>query len=312
MRDTLTGIGFILLIAALAGGIAYVGDRVGHQVGRKRQTLFGIRPRYTSTIVAIGTGVVIALIVTLGAIFASNEVKTAFFTLRTINDQIASLKQRAADAERKVNEAQIIVPLGQPLTINVARLPKDSPPDLREKIVRDYYASTVSNVNTSFPQLKPFQAPPDIDTQLRALADRSDVSKADVLVVAAADKNLFAGDRIHFGMTLYADLMILRSGEVITQATGIQAGPSANLNLAVQQLEQHILEQISHQKNIPAFLVGTPSVVSWYPSQVEMQKMLATGRGNFVMTAYAYQDIYPHTALQTGALPIVVALSQAP
>ena len=53
-------------VMAIAGGVAYVGDRVGHQVGRKRLTLFGIRPRYTSTIIAIATGMIIALVVTLG------------------------------------------------------------------------------------------------------------------------------------------------------------------------------------------------------------------------------------------------------
>jgi len=131
MTDVLTGIGFIVLIAALAGGIAYVGDRVGHQVGRKRLTLFGIRPRYTSTIVAIGTGVIIALIVTIGAIFASNEVKLAFFQMRTISDQIAQLKAQAAEANRKINDTQVVLPLGEPVTANVARLPKGSSVELR-------------------------------------------------------------------------------------------------------------------------------------------------------------------------------------
>ena len=83
--DIVRGIGIVLFIALVAGGIAYVGDRVGHQVGRKRLTLFGIRPRYTSTIIAVGTGMIIALVVTLAAIIASQQVKTAFFRLNSIN-----------------------------------------------------------------------------------------------------------------------------------------------------------------------------------------------------------------------------------
>ncbi len=73
------GIGIVLFIVVLAGVIAYIGDRVGHQVGRKRLTLFNIRPRYTSTIIAVATGMIIAFVVTLAAIFASNQVKVAFF-----------------------------------------------------------------------------------------------------------------------------------------------------------------------------------------------------------------------------------------
>ncbi|HEX3369662.1 MAG TPA: DUF3084 domain-containing protein [Candidatus Cybelea sp.] len=79
--EIVRGIGNVAFVMAIAGGVAYVGDRVGHQVGRRRLSLFGIRPRYTSTIVAIATGMVIALVVTLGAIFASQQVKTAFFKL---------------------------------------------------------------------------------------------------------------------------------------------------------------------------------------------------------------------------------------
>ena len=36
---TIGGLLIVIAIAILAGGIAYVGDRVGHQVGRKRLTL---------------------------------------------------------------------------------------------------------------------------------------------------------------------------------------------------------------------------------------------------------------------------------
>ena len=52
--EFIRGVGNVLFVMLIAGAVAYVGDRVGHQVGRKRLSLFGIRPRYTSTIVAIG------------------------------------------------------------------------------------------------------------------------------------------------------------------------------------------------------------------------------------------------------------------
>ena len=61
----LRGTGIVIFIVVLAGVIAYLGDRVGHQVGRKRLTLFNIRPRYTSTIIAVATGMIIALVITL-------------------------------------------------------------------------------------------------------------------------------------------------------------------------------------------------------------------------------------------------------
>lgn len=309
MRDELIGIGLIVGIAALAGAVAYVGDRVGHQVGRKRLTLFGIRPRYTSTIVAIGTGVVIALIVTLGAIFASQEVKTAFFRMGSINDQIAALTRTQQDLEKKVNDTQIVLPLNAPVSVNVARLPKGSTADARLKIVRDYYAATVTIVDSSYPQLKPFQPPADINELLNKLAAHVDTTNDDALVIATADRNLFVGDRVHFQLSSVVDSLQVHSGEVIAPMS-IQAGANANVGLAFAQLQQHVAEQLS--KKMPSLFVGTPQAVRTYPSVDEMQRMLTSGHKTFVMTAFAAEDIYPHTSLQTGGLPIVVVLSQQP
>lgn len=103
--DIVRGTGTILIIMIIAGAIAYVGDRVGHQVGRKRLTLFGIRPRYTSTIVAVGTGMLIAFIVTMIAILASQQVKTAFFKLNQINSEIADLQARQKNSKARSTTA---------------------------------------------------------------------------------------------------------------------------------------------------------------------------------------------------------------
>ena len=56
MLSVLPGIISVFGITIVAGAIAYIGDRVGHQVGRKRMTLFGLRPKYTSTLVAVWRG----------------------------------------------------------------------------------------------------------------------------------------------------------------------------------------------------------------------------------------------------------------
>ena len=50
----------ILLLLALCGFIAYIGDLLGRRFGKKRLTLFGMRPKHTAIILTIATGVVIA------------------------------------------------------------------------------------------------------------------------------------------------------------------------------------------------------------------------------------------------------------
>ncbi|MGB4529751.1 MAG: DUF3084 domain-containing protein, partial [Bacillota bacterium] len=49
------GAALIILLILLGGVIAYVGDVVGRRVGRQRLTLFGLRPKHTSVVVAVIT-----------------------------------------------------------------------------------------------------------------------------------------------------------------------------------------------------------------------------------------------------------------
>ncbi|MFM7320001.1 MAG: DUF3084 domain-containing protein [Armatimonadota bacterium] len=52
---------FFLLLIPLSGFIAWVGDRIGHKIGRRRQSLFGLRPRHTAIVITIATGIGIML-----------------------------------------------------------------------------------------------------------------------------------------------------------------------------------------------------------------------------------------------------------
>ena len=117
--EIVRGIGNLAFVSGLAGAVAYVGDRVGHQVGRRRLSLYGGRPRDTSTIIAIATGMIIALVVSLAAIFASEQVKTAFFKLSSINQQISELQARQHQLEAKVNNGRLVLPVVMPPTGSV-------------------------------------------------------------------------------------------------------------------------------------------------------------------------------------------------
>src|SRR5579872_1973853 len=170
LPDVVRGSLTILFIMIVAGAVAYVGDRVGHQVGRRRLTLYGIRPRYTSTIVAVATGMLIALIVTLGAIFASQEVKTAFFKLNRINQEIATLQTRQSALERKVNTGQLVVPTDA-LMVPVGRIIAQSDsPQRRFEIARAFYSYAVTYVNALYPRLglRQLKPPGDTDQRIRA------------------------------------------------------------------------------------------------------------------------------------------------
>ena len=95
------GVLLILVLIITGGAIAFIGDRLGSKVGKKKLSLFGLRPRHTSIIVTIVTGILITT-TTLGVMTAvSKDVRTALFGMeklnRTMQETRASLQETQAD-----------------------------------------------------------------------------------------------------------------------------------------------------------------------------------------------------------------------
>ena len=83
----------IYLIAALAvtgGAIAFIGDLLGTKIGKKRLSIFGLRPRHTSNIITVITGALIT-VSTIGVTsIISEDVRTALFGMEELNASLAS------------------------------------------------------------------------------------------------------------------------------------------------------------------------------------------------------------------------------
>ena len=65
-----------LLVALLAGGIAMLGNQLGRKIGRRKMTVFGMRPRHTSIFITTITGSLIAILTLIVAMAASQDVRT--------------------------------------------------------------------------------------------------------------------------------------------------------------------------------------------------------------------------------------------
>ena len=95
------GITLILVLAVVGGVIAFIGDRLGTRIGKRRLSIFGLRPRHTAVVVTVFTGVCITT-VTFGVIAAVSEnVRTALFGMERLNRMMAETQAaltRTADA----------------------------------------------------------------------------------------------------------------------------------------------------------------------------------------------------------------------
>ena len=98
----------IVLIAALVvtgGAIAVIGDRVGSKVGKKKLSLFGLRPRHTSVIVTIVTGVAITTLTFAVLAAASENVRVALFGMEKLNEEMRETQEKLDEAGRQLAAA---------------------------------------------------------------------------------------------------------------------------------------------------------------------------------------------------------------
>ncbi|MDB5072961.1 MAG: hypothetical protein JWM87_4072 [Candidatus Eremiobacteraeota bacterium] len=306
MVGNLSGIGLVLAITIVAGVIAYIGDRVGHQVGRKRLTLFGLRPKYTSTIVAVATGMLIALSVTLAALVGSNYVRTAFFRLGQLNARINDLQAQAIATQKQLKTTRseaFVLPLGFPIA-NVAATIRPSQPDavlLPE--VSSLFDQTVQQANRQFATgangLKPYPkraSDPAIQSGLRAELNkiRADVAglPADtpVFLLPVVGQNLFRGDTISFAFAHYVDKRVAAAGDVLA-SLDVQGGQSLNLG-TLQTLSTQASAEI-RKRGMPAAFAANIALNG--PQAQDVLSQVGRLRGRYRILAKASLDLYPHS-----------------
>ncbi len=105
----MTGVLLLIVLAITGGVIAYLGDKLGSKIGKKRLRLFGLRPHDTSVLMTIVSGVLVATL-TMGVLMAtSKEVRTALFGMKQIQQEIRSLTEsrKKADQELSAQNAKI-------------------------------------------------------------------------------------------------------------------------------------------------------------------------------------------------------------
>ena len=103
------GARIILLLLLIGGAVAVIGDYIGHVIGRRRLTLFNLRPRHTAFAVTVLTGIFIVFS-TLGVVLAiSQDARTALFGLEELRKDLAGKKEELAVrvAEKEKVDAEI-------------------------------------------------------------------------------------------------------------------------------------------------------------------------------------------------------------
>lgn len=106
MNESLFNTIFIITVLLIISGLlSYMGDILGYRLGKKRLSLFGLRPRQTAQLITIMIGVFITLVTLTFAASISENVRIFLFQMDEIRENIGHLEK---DYQIKLEENELI------------------------------------------------------------------------------------------------------------------------------------------------------------------------------------------------------------
>lgn len=120
----------VFTVIIISGLIAFVGDWIGLKIGKKRVTIFGLRPHHTAIVITIISGILIAIITVTILAISSNDVRTALFGMEELKEKLFYLSQEVElrniqlsstkeDLEEKTTQLQEMEEKYQELSENI-------------------------------------------------------------------------------------------------------------------------------------------------------------------------------------------------
>ena len=102
----MVGIRLIIIMAVVGGFIAYLADKMGSKIGKKKMSIFGLRPKHTSILLTVTSGTIIAVL-TIGVVAVSSQsARTALFGVEKLQRELKLLNAEKEDATLALNEAK--------------------------------------------------------------------------------------------------------------------------------------------------------------------------------------------------------------
>ena len=270
------GLALIAILAVMGGAIAYIGDKLGTKVGKKKLTMFGLRPKHTSIIVTIVTGILIAAS-TLGVLtLTSMDVRTALFGMEALKAELTHLSQEVSrkntelELSRSVLQAQTVeyTALNAKVKETADRLTATSAELSQVVAERDRTVAALSAIQHEYDQasgqldlaqqeIAGLQATRDeLDQKEASLTEARSSLQSDVDRLNELTANLKKGIAV-----VREGVVIFRAGEVLSTSV-VRGGQSREeTEKALEQIfyntNRSIIERLGIQNNLDVLWIAT-------------------------------------------------------
>ena len=105
----MVGIRLIVIMAIVGGLIAYIADKMGSKIGKKRMSIFGLRPKHTSILLTVLSGIVISVVTIIVMAVASQSARTALFGMEKLQKELRQLNEDKIVAAEALSSAKVQV-----------------------------------------------------------------------------------------------------------------------------------------------------------------------------------------------------------
>lgn len=228
--DTVVRVVLIYLVVALvSGGIAILGNQLGRKIGRRKMSVFNMRPKHTSIFITTLTGIFIALATLSLAIAFSQDIREAVtgrqLRLQALEARERELNERVEALGKLIQKGTIVWRYNEPIILTTLLADTQSS-EVEEDVNRILRMANVLSVRKNN-QLAyaTRETPIPLDTQLveydpdevaqlaQALAGGQEA--VGVRVVAA--ENCLLGDAVPVRLESFPVERIFQEGEVVSE-----------------------------------------------------------------------------------------------
>ncbi len=109
MLQFFSGTNWLLILSLVFGsaGLAVLGDSLGSKLGKKRMSVFRLRPKHTSRLITAITGALIAVGILGVTSVLSQDVRTALFGMKMLKQQMYNLQFQLTQSEQNAQQARV-------------------------------------------------------------------------------------------------------------------------------------------------------------------------------------------------------------
>lgn len=96
------GVRIFIILIFIGGIVALIGDYIGHRIGRRKLTIFNLRPRHTAMLITITTGILIAVTTLMLLLAVSQDARTALFGMEKLRTELGDQREQLSKTREEI------------------------------------------------------------------------------------------------------------------------------------------------------------------------------------------------------------------